>query len=160
MTSNRTTEVNILVDADSCPFKEEIFELASQFNIEAIFFTSLCHHSSSKRGQYILVDNISQAVDMAIVNKMKPKDIIVTQDFGLAALALGKKGYAISTRGMIYEEETIDGLLFHRDIEAKIRRSGGKTKGPSKLSPADRENFVQNLKQLISRALLDTSSLQ
>ena len=132
--------------------------LATEFKIETLFITSTSHYSPNTEEQYIIVDNISQAADIAIINNLKANDIVVTQDFGLASLVLSKKGLAISTRGMVYRNENIDELIYQRHLSAEIRRQGGKTKGPTKLKQVDRERFKQNLQKLIMEALNYTSS--
>ena len=98
-----------------------------------------------------MVDNESQAVDMAIINKITEGDIVVTGDFGLASLVLGKKARAISFNGMIYDESNIDRLLFERHVSGVIRRSGGRTKGPAKRTAGDNRNFEKSLVFLISQ---------
>ncbi|MEL7568909.1 MAG: DUF188 domain-containing protein, partial [Dehalobacterium sp.] len=82
-------------------------------------------------------------------NRIEGGDIVVTQDFGLGALALGKGGKALSPRGLIFTGENINGLLMQRHISAKVRRSGGRTKGPSSFSREDRNNFLKSLLKLL-----------
>lgn len=158
MIANRSRCSKILIDADAFPFKNEVSTLACKFNMDILFVTSVSHFSHKAQEKFLIVDNLPQAADMAIINNLEAGDIVVTQDFGLAALVLGKGGFAISPRGMIYDNDKIDGLMFHRHMEAKIRRGGGKTKGPTKMKSVDCEKFLFNMQRLIVKALDGTSS--
>lgn len=99
----------------------------------------------------MVVGDESQAADIAVANLTKPGDIVITQDWGLAALILGKKAHAISPRGRIYSSEQIDLLLEERNLLAKYRNSGGRTKGPSKHSKDNDRLFESNLLKLLQK---------
>ena len=86
---------------------------------------------------HITVGGDSQAADIKTVNMTERGDIVVTQDIGLAAIVLAKGGLAIGPAGQEYREENIDSALAEREIKAKFRRSGGRTKGPSKRTAED-----------------------
>lgn len=145
--------MRILIDGDACPVTHLVEKIAARYGVGVVFFHSTCHCSSNSNGsvEKIMVDNESQAVDMAIINKIADGDIVVTGDFGLASLVLGKKARAISFNGMIYDEGNIDRLLFERHISGVIRRSGGRTKGPAKRKVSDDRNFESSLIFLISQ---------
>ena len=150
--------MRILVDGDACPVTTLIEKIAARFGIGVVFFHSTCHYSSDSNSgtmEKIMVDNVSQAVDMAIINKVTKGDIVVTGDFGLAALVLGKKAYAVSFSGMIFNEENIDRLLFERHMAGVMRRSGGRTKGPAKRTDSDNKSFEISLNFLISQNMKD-----
>jgi uncharacterized protein len=89
---------------------------------------------------------------MAVANEAKQNDIVVSQDFGVAAMVLGKKAFAISPKGYIYTNDNIDKLLFERHISAKVRRGGGKTSNPKKRSREDDERLHANLLRLIRQS--------
>jgi uncharacterized protein YaiI (UPF0178 family) len=111
---------------------------------------SLSHYSDFNDGvQHIIVDNIPQAADMAIINRVQKGDIVVTQDYGLAALILDKGGYALHHTGKIYSGDNIEHLLFKRHLAGKIRRSGGRTQGPKAFTKQDKENFRNALQNLV-----------
>ncbi len=150
--------MKMFVDADACPVKEIILREASKYGIEVFLVHSTCHYS--KKNEYekahdITVDNESQAADMAIMNRTQKGDIVVTGDFGLAALILGKGAYGISFNGKIYRNDNIESMLFERHLSATIRRSGGRVKGPAKRNKADDIYFQQNLNILINRVMQD-----
>lgn len=95
----------------------------------------------------------SQATDIAVANLTQLGDIVITQDWGLAALILGKKARAISPRGRIYLVEQIDLLLEERNLLAKYRKTGGRTKGPSKHTKDDDRIFEENLLKILQDKL-------
>lgn len=155
--SDGDTNMRILIDGDACPVTALIEKVAARYGIGVVFFHSICHHSSNSGGamEKIMVDNVSQAVDMAIINKASKGDLVVTGDFGLASLVLGKKAYAVSFSGMIYDENNIDQLLFERHMSGVVRRSGGRTKGPAKRRESDDKEFEKSLSFLISQNMKD-----
>ena len=149
--------MRILIDGDACPVTHLIEKTAARCGVGVVFFHSTCHYSnySNAAAEKIMVDNESQAVDMAIINKAVKGDIVVTGDFGLASLVLGKGAKAISFSGMIFDESNIDRLLLERHISGVIRRSGGRTKGPARRTDSDNRNFEKSLSFLISQIMKD-----
>ena len=143
--------MRILIDGDSCPVINEAFETGRAAGVEVIMFCSYAHFSPEREGQIILVDSAFQSVDMAIANRLCPKDILVTDDIGLAAIALGKGAAVVSSRGVVFEDQNIDQALYQRYLSAKARRAGRRTKGPSKLLQADRKVFQEVLFSLLHR---------
>ena len=91
----------------------------------------------------------ADAADFAIVQELQPGDIVVTQDIGLAAMALGRGAQAIGVRGRVYDKATIDMQLFIRHEEKKVRRAGGRTRGPAAFTSEDRARFKRNLTELL-----------
>jgi uncharacterized protein YaiI (UPF0178 family) len=140
----------IIVDADACPKSclRIARKLADKFNIELITVASFNHRISNEN--HLVVGDEAQAADIAVANLTQPGDIVITQDWGLAALILGKKAFAISPRGRIYIPEQIDLLLEERNLLAKHRNSGGRTKGPTKHSKDNDRLFESNLWKLLS----------
>ena len=142
--------MKILVDADACPVKESIVRLAKKSGVPVVFVVSTASYFD--RGwnvEKVLVDSLPQAVDIAIVNRVEPGDIVVTQDYGLAALVLGKQGKAISPRGRIFHEGNIDRLLTQRHINYESRKAGVRMKGPKKRSTQDEQHFYERFERLL-----------
>lgn len=140
----------IYVDADACPFKDVIVELAAAFGLGVTMVANYCHEiESAGEVEVLRVDREPEAVDLAITNRVAAGDIVVTQDYGLAALALGKGARALSPRGRIFDAAEIEALLDARHHAQKMRRSGGRLKGPPRLQAADRERFRAALERLI-----------
>ncbi|MCY6484395.1 YaiI/YqxD family protein [Clostridium aestuarii] len=143
--------MRIVVDADACPGRELIEKAAKENNIEVIMYSDINHVIRSDYSIIKVVDSGFQSVDMKVANEAQKGDIIVTQDFGVAAMVLGKKAYAISPKGYIYSDDNIDRLLFERHISAKVRRGGGKTSSPKKRTKDDNERLYKNLLKLIMK---------
>ena len=103
----------------------------------------------------ITVDKGADSVDFRLVNMLDKGDIAITQDYGLAAMCLSKKAYAINQNGLIYSDKNIEQLLFTRYVGKKVRAAGGKTKGPAKRTAEQDEAFSKALKKLIEQAKRD-----
>ncbi len=95
----------------------------------------------------------SDSADFAIIERLAQNDVVVTQDIGLAAMALGRKAFAIGVRGREYLPATIDMDMEIRHVEKKVRRQGGRTKGPAPFTDDDREAFEANLSRIVEKAL-------
>lgn len=145
--------MRIIVDADACPGKSIIEALGKKYNLEVIMFCDINHVLKSDYSTIKYVDAGFQSVDMALTNEAKSGDVIVSQDFGVAAMVLGKKCFAIGPKGYIYDNENIDQLLFERHLSAKARRAGEKSFNPRKRSEADDDRLRRNLESLIKKAI-------
>lgn len=141
--------MKILVDADACPVKEIIVRMARQFNVPVVMMIDTSHVLNDGYSEVITVDKANDSVDIALVNRMQKGDIVVTQDYGLAALVLPKSSKIINQNGMIYSDNNIDRLLFERHLSQKVRRGGGRTQGPRKRLKQDDEKFEENFKKLL-----------
>ena len=140
----------IFVDADACPVKTEIVHTAASFGVEVVMVASVDHQLQPIPGVLVVqVDRSAQSVDLYIANKLQKGDVLITQDFGLAALGLAKQAIVISNRGLIYSDAMIDNLLHHRHIHAKLRRGGMRVKGPRALTDEDRGRFLQTLTKVL-----------
>lgn len=144
--------MKIIVDADACPGKNIIEKAAKEYNIEVILYCDINHILNSSYSTVKYMDSGFQSVDMAVANATVKGDIVVTQDFGVAAMVLGKKAFALSPKGYVYDDENIERLLFERHISAKVRRGGGKTSNPKKRTDEDDERLYKNLVKLIRDA--------
>ena len=104
--------MKILVDADACPVKEIIEKVAKQKNIEVVMYIDSSHILSSDYSKIVTISKGRDAVDLALINDSEKGDVIVTQDYGVASLALGRSAYAIGNSGLIYDNNNIDKLMF------------------------------------------------
>lgn len=143
---------SIILDADACPRSVRAIagELADGHGWEMITVASFKHNIEGDH-KHITVGDESQAVDLALLNLSRKGDIVITQDWGLAAMVMGKGALALSPWGRIYEEEKMDFLLEERHIKAKVRRGGGRTRGPAARTPEDDLRFRKALKALMLR---------
>jgi len=133
--------MQILVDADACPVKEIIVRLAKQRGIPVTMLVDTSHHINDGYSTVITVDRAADSVDYALMGLLTRDDIVVTQDYGLAAMVLDKGASAFSQNGMEYTTNNIDRLLLERHIGMKVRKHGGRTKGPSKRTQEDNKRF-------------------
>jgi len=133
--------MKILVDADACPVKEIIVRLAKQRNIPVTMLIDTAHRLDDGYSTVITVDKGADSVDFALIGLLTRDDIVVTQDYGLAAMVLGKGAQAVNQNGLVFTNENIDRLLMERHIGQAVRRGGGRTKGPSKRTKEDNERF-------------------
>lgn len=141
--------MRIIVDADSCPGKKYIEKAGKENNINIIMYCDINHMIESDYSVIKIVDKGFQSVDMKIANEAKKEDIVITQDYGVAAMVLSKKAYAISPKGYIYDNNNIDRMLFERHISFKVRKKGGKTSNPKKRTEDDDKRLYSNLVKLI-----------
>lgn len=145
--------MKILIDADGCPVVDITIKIAKKFNIEVIIICDTSHVFNKEGVETIIISKGNDAVDFALVNKVNKGDIVVTQDYGLAAMVLSKQGYPINQSGLVYTSENIDQLLYTRHISKKIRNSGGRLKGPRKRQKEDDIRFGESLSILCEKLL-------
>lgn len=142
----------LFIDADACPVTREALGAAREHGWNAVVVansTQNLERYASKRGvEAIQVSGGHDAADFAVIERLSEGDIVVTQDIGLAAMALGRGAGAIGVRGRIFHLATIDAELAVRHAEAKLRRQGGRHGGPSKFTDEDREHFSEQLERL------------
>ncbi len=141
--------MKILVDADACPVKNIIVRIAKEYNIPVVMFIDTSHVISDGYSNVITVDKARDSVDIALINQVSKGDIVVTQDYGVAAMALPKGAKVINQNGLIYTNENIDSLLFERHFAQKVRQSGGRTSGPKKRIKENDNRFEDAFKSLI-----------
>lgn len=140
----------ILVDADACPVKDIIVKIARKSNLPVIMFIDTAHQLYDGYSTVTTVDKERDSVDFALMRILTNSDIVVTQDFGLAAMVLGKKAKAINQNGLVFTDSNIDKLLFERFLGQKVRRGGGRTNGPRKRTKEDDQKFETALERLIN----------
>jgi uncharacterized protein YaiI (UPF0178 family) len=141
--------MQIFVDADACPVKDIIIRIASENNLPVTMIIDSSHELNDNYSTVITVEKGRDSVDLVLINRVKGGDIVVTQDYGLAALVLGKSAKALNQNGLIYSNDNMDRLLMERHIGQKVRRGGGRTKGPAKRTREDDERFTKAFREII-----------
>ena len=146
---------HILVDADACPVVRQVEEAARRHQLP---MTLLCDEHHIMHSDYAQVRHISSgadAVDIALMNLCRRGDIVVTQDYGVAAMALGKGAYAIHHSGKRYTDNNIELMLMERHMARKARRASSKhhLRGPAKFTEEDRQHFAAEFESLITIAI-------
>lgn len=145
--------MKILIDADACPVTRIAEQIAVEERIPLTILCDTSHIIDSDHGEVLVVGQGADAVDFALMNHAKRGDIVVTQDYGVAAMALGKGAYAIHQSGKWYTNENIDQMLFERHMAKKARRGSGKAhlKGPKKRTSEDDITFEKSFRRLIEQ---------
>lgn len=144
----------MLVDADACPVKEIIVEIAKKNNIEVLMFFDVSHIYDDGYSKVIYCSKGFDSVDYVLLNEVN-NDIVITQDYGLASMCLLKARYVINQNGLIYNNDNINTLLDTRYISQKMRKSSKHVKGPRKRTLEQDENFKRVLEKIISSLGVD-----
>lgn len=141
--------MRILIDADGCPVVSACVAYARRFDVPAVILCDEAHAIEREGAETVTVSKGADSVDFHLVNMAQPGDVVVTQDYGLAAMALARRARALNQNGMEYTPENIDGLLLARHTARKIRSGGGRIKGPRKRTRAEDEAFERALERII-----------
>ena len=144
--------MTIYIDADACPVTRIAESIAKQHSIPVTLLCDTSHQLTSDYSTVKVIGAGADAVDIALINLCKRGDIVVTQDYGVAALALGKGAKAIHQSGRWYTDENIDGLLMERHM-AKVarRKSKNHLKGPAKRTEEDDRRFEESFRRLLEQ---------
>ena len=147
--------MKIYVDADACPVTRIVERVAKKYELPVTLMCDTNHILSSDYSEVKVISAGADAVDFALTNMCQKGDIVVSQDYGVAAMVLGKGAYAIHQSGRWYTDDNIDQLLMERDICKKIRRSNSRShmKGPSKRTADDDRRFEESFEKLIQKYL-------
>ncbi len=139
--------MKILLDADACPRSvlRICRKLGGKYGIPVWSVASFDHNIESDH--HVAVGSAPQEADIKITNMTHEGDVVVTQDWGLAAMALGKGAKCLSPTGREFHAEKIEFLLEEREVKSKFRRSGGRTKGPKKRTVEDDRRFEMCLEK-------------
>ncbi len=143
--------MTIYIDADACPVTRIVERIAKEKQIPCVILCDTNHIIQSDYSTVKVISAGPDAVDFALINLCHRDDIVVTQDYGVAALALSKKAHAIHQSGMWYTDENIDRLLMQRHETKKARRSNKKVhlKGPAARTEEDDRRFEESFLKLI-----------
>ena len=146
--------MQILIDADACPVVGIVEIIAKEHNIPVTLLCDTNHVLQSDYSEVITVGAGADAVDFKLVSICQKGDIVVTQDYGVAAMILTKGAYGIHQSGKWYTNENMDQMLMERHLNKKARRSSSKNhmKGPKKRTVEDDERFAQSLEKMILMA--------
>ncbi|MDU5110253.1 MAG: YaiI/YqxD family protein [Clostridium sp.] len=141
--------MRIIVDGDACPGISIIEKIAKYYNLDLIVYCDINHYIALDYGEVKIVDSGFQSVDMYVVNTCIKNDIVISQDYGVAAICLGKEAYVINPKGYNYTDKNIDRLLEERHISQKIRKAGGRTNNPRKRTKEDDIRLKATLEKII-----------
>lgn len=145
--------MKIFVDADACPVVDIVEDIATKYNISVTLLCDTNHVLTSDYSEVIVVGAGADAVDYKLISICHRGDIVVTQDYGVAAMALGKGAFAIHQSGKWYTNENIDQMLMERHLNKKARRASSRNhmKGPRKRTDEDDQRFAESFEKLLRK---------
>ena len=146
--------MTVLIDADACPVTRIAERLAHRHGIPCVLLCDTSHVLTSEISEVCTIGAGADAVDFALFNRLHRGDVVVTQDYGVAAMALGKGAYAIHQSGLWYTNDTIDAMLMQRHLAKKARMASHKShlKGPPKRTAEDDRRFSESFEKLLQLA--------
>ena len=149
--------MKIYIDGDGCPVIGVTIKIAKQYNIKCILISDTAHSFDKYDIEVRTVAKGADSVDFELVNSISEGDIVITQDYGLAAMCLAKKSIPINQNGIVYTQENIDSFLFTRYLSKKVRMAGGRTKGLPKRNIKLNESFAEVLRKTIEKRIKEES---
>lgn len=142
--------MTVFIDADGCPVVDLTLKIARELEIPVLLICDTSHRFEREGVQTITVSKGADSADFALVNRVAPGDVVVTQDYGLAAMCLAKRALPLNQDGMVYTNENIDALLLFRHTARKIRNAGGRLKGNAKRDRAVQDKaFADALRKIL-----------
>ena len=145
--------MELFIDADGCPVTNLAVKLAKEYRLPCTLICDTAHDLQREGAKTITVSKGADSADFALVNLVRSGDLVVTQDYGLAAMCLSRGAIPIHQDGMIYTNDNIDSLLFFRAAAKKLRNAGGRLKGPSKRTKEQDSAFEASLRKLLEECL-------
>lgn len=143
--------MQLWIDADACPVVNIAIRVANRHEIPVTLVCDDAHFMQREGAQTIMVSRGADSADLVLVNHLSRGDAVVTQDYGLAALCLARGALPMDQNGRIYDHDNIDSLLGMRHVAAKVRRGGGRLKGPPKRTKEQDQRFEEALEKLLSQ---------
>lgn len=145
--------MKVLVDADACPVVDITIALCKGHGVDCLLLCDTAHVIHRDYGQILVFDKGADSVDLALVNRAQPGDIVITQDYGLAAMCLGRNALVLHQDGWEYTADNISGLMEQRHAAKKFRMAGGRTKGPARRKPSQDDAFRHALETLLQQSV-------
>lgn len=145
--------MKLLIDADGCPVVDIVIRLCKQWALPCLVLCDTAHEFHRDGAETLVFDKGADSVDYALVNRVLPGDIVVTQDYGLASMCLARKARVLHQDGWEYTLDNIDALLLVRHDSRKHRAAGNRMKGPKKRTAQQDNAFSQALSKLIQHSV-------
>lgn len=142
--------MRILIDADGCPVVDITVSFAREHNLECLILCDTCHYFEKSGAQTLVCSKGADSVDFVLVNLLQTGDLVITQDYGLAAMCLSRQARVLNQDGMEYTNDNIDALLLARHTARKIRNSGGRLKGSVRRTPEQDHAFAAALLRVLT----------
>ena len=145
--------MKVLIDADGCPVVDEATEICKQRGVACLILCDTAHEIYRDGAQTLVFDKGADSVDYALINRVSPGDIIITQDYGLASMCLARSARVLHQDGWEYTPENIDGLLQMRHISRKHRAAGGRVKGPKRRTQEQNDAFTDKFSRMLQTSV-------
>ena len=139
----------VLIDADGCPVVDLTIRICRAQGIPVLILCDTAHRIERDGAETMVFDKGTDSVDFALVNRVRPGDVVITQDYGLAAMCLSRRAQVLNQNGLEYTAENIDGLLEQRHYNKKLLRAGKHLKGPAKRTKEQDEAFGEALEGML-----------
>ena len=133
--------MRVLIDGDGCPVVDIAVSLCRKGQIPCLLLCDTAHEFYREGAETLTFDKGSDSVDYALVNRVQPGDLVITQDYGLASMCLARQARVLHQDGWEYTSQNIDGLLLQRHVSRQYRLSGGRIKAIPKRTPAQNRAF-------------------
>ena len=144
-------KVTILIDADGCPVVDLTIQTAAKYKVPVLILCDTAHQIQRDGAQTLTFDKGADSVDFALVNRITPGDIVITQDYGLATMCLARRARVLNQNGLEYTAQNIDSLLARRHENKKLLRAGKHPKGPAKRTKEQDEAFAKALESMLKK---------
>jgi uncharacterized protein YaiI (UPF0178 family) len=142
--------LDIYVDADGCPVKEEVYRVARRYGLEVILVANARMRAPREDAvRLVVVSDQLDAADDWIAEHAGEHDVVVTGDIPLAHRCIQKGSRVLSPRGRVFTADSIGGVLATRDLLSHLREAGMVTGGPAPFEKRDRSEFLQRLDDTI-----------
>lgn len=148
--------MRVLVDADGCPVTRIAVRVAAEYGVSCVVFCDMAHEfrELGSSVEVVTVSTGADSADFALVNRAERGDIVVTQDFGLAAMCMARGAVPLDQNGRIYSDDNIGLLLEQRNMAKRLRRGGSRLKGPKPRRDSQDAAFERTLRSLLSSTVL------
>ena len=141
--------MKVLIDADACPVVDIAIRLCKKAGVPCLLLCDTAHACFKDGAETLIFDKGADSVDFALVNRAQSGDVVITQDYGLASMCLGRNARVLHQDGWEYTLDNISGLMEQRHASKKHRLAGGRTKGPAKRTKQQDEAFAQAFQQIL-----------
>ena len=136
----------VLIDADGCPVVDPTIRICRACSVPVLILCDTAHRIERDGAETMVFDKGADSVDFALVNRVRPGDVVITQDYELAAMCLSRRARVLNQNGLEYTSDNIEGLLEQRHHNKKLLRAGKHLKGPAKRTKEQNEAFGETLK--------------
>ncbi|OUP22619.1 DUF188 domain-containing protein [Gemmiger sp. An194] len=144
----------VLIDADGCPVVDCTLRICRPLQVPVLILCDTAHQIQREGARTLVFDKGMDSVDFALVNRVRPGDIVITQDYGLASMCLARRARVLNQNGLEYTADNIDLLLDRRWQNKRLLRAGKHPKGPAKRTREQDAEFARVFEALVRECLL------